>query len=155
MEHDSSSCPQMQISNKNTENVQDLVFSDKTKQSTKLFMLKYLLGYVKYKEKGLNFGSPTTVLSCEMTMPRATACCWAVNVKEKNLLLEFISFLTTFTLPKLKPNVKGKWSEDIQDVQKTWQQWQGLSCKTISKVVSNSGSNTGLTTAVLGHYSEA
>ena len=75
MEHDSSSCPQMQISNKNTENVQDLVFSDKTKQSTKLFMLKYLLGYVKYKEKGLNFGSPTTVLSCEMTMPRATACC--------------------------------------------------------------------------------
>ena len=70
MEHnDSGSCPQMQISNKNTENVQDLVFSDKAKQSTKLFMLKYLLGYVKYTDKGLNIGSPTTVLSCKMTMP--------------------------------------------------------------------------------------
>lgn len=29
VEHDDSSCPQMQTSNKNTENVQDLVFSDK------------------------------------------------------------------------------------------------------------------------------
>jgi len=39
--------------------------------------------------------------------------------KKKNLLLEFIWFLTTFTLPKLKPNVKGKRSEGIQDVQET------------------------------------
>lgn len=65
----------MQTSNKNTENVQDLVFSDKAKQSTKLFMQKYLLGYVKYLDKGLNFGSPTSVLACKMTMPHATECC--------------------------------------------------------------------------------
>jgi hypothetical protein len=76
VEHnDTSSYTQMQISNKNTENVQDLVFSDKAKQSTKLFMLNYLLSYVKNTEKGLNFGSPTTVLSCKMTMPQATECC--------------------------------------------------------------------------------
>jgi len=65
----------MQTSNKNTENVQDLVFSDKAKQSPKPFMLKYLLGYVKYIDMGSNFGSPTIVLSCKMTMPQATECC--------------------------------------------------------------------------------
>jgi hypothetical protein len=103
VEHNDSSCPQMQTSNKNTENVQDLVFSDKAKQSPKLFMLKYLLGKVKYIEKGLNFGSPTTVPSCKMTMPQATECCGAVYVKEQNLLLEFFWFLMTFTLPKRSP----------------------------------------------------
>jgi hypothetical protein len=64
----------MQASNKNTENVLDLVFSDKAKQSTKLFMLKHLLDYVKYIHKGLNFHSPTTTFSCKMTMPQATEC---------------------------------------------------------------------------------
>jgi len=75
VEHnDNNSCPQIQISNKNTENVLDLVFSDKAKQSTKLFMLKYLLGYKKYIHKGLNFRSPTTTFCCTMTMPQATEC---------------------------------------------------------------------------------
>lgn len=111
--------------------------------------------YVKYIDKGLNFGSLTTVLSCKMTMPQAIECCWAVYVKEKNLMLEFIWFLMTFTLPKMKSNVKGKRSEDIQDFHETWRQWWELSCKTVSNVVSNSGIITQLTTAVLGHYLEA